>query len=118
MLELQRLRPDHEAVVLEFEQANRAYFAGSISDRGDDFFERFAERYRAFLAEQDAGHGFFHVLVDEDGAVAGRFNLYEVANGTAEVGIALRSGSQVVAWRPTGCGACAGLPMRSAGCEC
>ena len=86
MLELQRLRPDHQAAVLEFELANRAYFAESISDRGDDFYENFAERHRAILAEQEAGVHIFHVLVDEHAAIVGRFNLYTVADGTAEVG--------------------------------
>jgi ribosomal-protein-alanine N-acetyltransferase len=38
------------------------------------------------LADQDAGVGVFHVLVDEDGNVVGRFNLYDVGNGTATVG--------------------------------
>jgi [ribosomal protein S5]-alanine N-acetyltransferase len=85
-VELQRLRLDHEKAVLDFEVANRAYFAQSISDRGDDFFDRFGERYRAFLAEQDAGRGAFHVLVDEGGTVVGRFNLYDIADVTAEVG--------------------------------
>jgi ribosomal-protein-alanine N-acetyltransferase len=84
--ELQRLRPDHEAALFEFEVANRAYFAESINDRGDDFFEHFAERYRAFLAEQDAGAGIFHVFIDEQAAVVGRFNLYNVVDGTADVG--------------------------------
>jgi len=52
VFELQRIRPDHETAVLEFEQANRAYFTQSITDRGDDFFAGFAELYRALLAEQ------------------------------------------------------------------
>src|ERR1700689_5133298 len=86
MLELQRLRPDHEAALLDFELANRAYFAESISDGGNDFFEQFAERYRVLLAEQDAGISFGHVLVDEDQTIMGRFNLYEVVDGTADVG--------------------------------
>lgn len=86
MFELQRLRADHEAAVLAFEQANRAYFAESITDRGDDFFEQFAERHRALLADQEAGVGAFHVLVDRGGNVVGRFNLYELANGTGVVG--------------------------------
>ena len=55
MPELERLRADHAAAVLAFESANRAYFASSISDRGDGYFETFAERHRALLAEQDAG---------------------------------------------------------------
>jgi [ribosomal protein S5]-alanine N-acetyltransferase len=86
MLELQRLRPDHEAAVLDFERVNRAYFAESISDRGDDFYENFAEQYRALLAEQEAGARIFHVLVDEHETVVGRFNLYDLVDGTAEVG--------------------------------
>lgn len=86
MFELQRLRLDHGDAVLDFERTNRAYFAESIADRGDDFFERFADVYRAFLAEQDLGRGFFHVLFDADGTLVGRFNLYNVVDGTADVG--------------------------------
>ena len=86
MLELQRLRSDHAAAVLAFEVANRAYFAASVSDRGDEFFEQFPERHRALLTEQDAGMCVFHVLLDRDGAVVGRFNLYNLEDGTADVG--------------------------------
>ncbi len=86
MFELERLRPDHEAAILDFELANRAYFAESISDRGDDFYEHFADRYRALLAEQEAGLSIGHVLVDDHETVVGRFNLYAVVDGTAEVG--------------------------------
>jgi ribosomal-protein-alanine N-acetyltransferase len=86
VFELQRLRLDHEAAILDFEIANRAYFARTISDRSDDFYTNFAELYRVLLAEQEAGVSFGHVLVDEHGTVVGRFNLYEVRDGTAEVG--------------------------------
>jgi len=84
--DLQRLRADHEATVLIFELANRAYFAASISDRGDEFYDQFTERHRALLDEQDAGSGGFYVLVDEDGSILGRFNLYAIKDGTAELG--------------------------------
>ena len=84
--ELQRLRADHAPAVLAFELANRAYFAASISDRGDEFFDQFAEGYNALLAEQEAGTSAFHVLVDEDGAVLGRFNLFDLSGGTANLG--------------------------------
>jgi len=84
--ELQRLRADHAPAVLAFELANRAYFATFISDRGDEFFDHFAERHSAFLAEQEAGICAFYVLVDEDGSVLGRFNLFEIADGSAELG--------------------------------
>ncbi|HEY3765240.1 MAG TPA: GNAT family N-acetyltransferase [Gaiellales bacterium] len=86
MAELELLRADHAAAVLAFELANRAYFAGFISDRGDEFFERFAEQHRALLAEQEAGIGVYHVLVAEDGCVLGRFNLYFVGDGAANLG--------------------------------
>ena len=86
MPELQRLRADHAPAVLAFELANRAYFAASISDRGDEFFEQFPDRHNALLAEQEAGDGAFHVLVAEDGSVLGRFNLIFVGNGTAKLG--------------------------------
>lgn len=86
MNELQRLRGDHDAAVLDFELANRAYFAASISDRGDEFFENFAERHHAMLAEQEAGSVAYYVLVAEDGSVLGRFNLFFVGEGTANLG--------------------------------
>ena len=86
MPELQRLRPGHAPAVLAFELANRAYFAASISDRGDEFYDRFTDRYSAVLAEQEAGVGAFYVLVAEDGSVLGRFNLYVVEDGTARLG--------------------------------
>jgi [ribosomal protein S5]-alanine N-acetyltransferase len=84
--ELQRLDADHAPAVLAFELANRAYFAASISDRGDEFFDQFTDRHSALLAEQEAGICAFYVLVAEDGSVLGRFNLYRFEDGTAELG--------------------------------
>jgi ribosomal-protein-alanine N-acetyltransferase len=83
---LKRLHAGHAPAVLAFELANRAYFAASVSDRGDEFFDQFADRYGALLAEQEAGVGAFYVLVAEDGSVLGRFNLYRFGDGTAELG--------------------------------
>jgi [ribosomal protein S5]-alanine N-acetyltransferase len=84
--ELQRLRADHAPAVLAFELANRAYFAAFINDRGDEFYDQFTERHNAMLAEQEAGICIFHVLVGDDGTVLGRFNLYDLEDGTAVVG--------------------------------
>ena len=86
MPKLQQLRADHAEAVLAFELANRAYFAASISDRGDEYFDQFADRQRAMLAEQEAGAGAYYVLVADDGSVLGRFNLYRIGDGTAELG--------------------------------
>jgi ribosomal-protein-alanine N-acetyltransferase len=84
--ELQRLRADHAPAVLAFELANRAYFAAFISDRGDEFFDQFTERYNALLAEQEAGICAYYVLVAEDGSILGRFNLYDLQDDAAVLG--------------------------------
>ena len=86
MPELQRLDAGHAPAVLAFELANRAYFAASVSDRGDEFYDQFTDRHSALLAEQEAGICAFYVLVAEDGSVLGRVNLYHFQDGTAELG--------------------------------
>jgi ribosomal-protein-alanine N-acetyltransferase len=83
---LEQLHAGHAPAVLAFELTNRAYFAASISDRGDEFFNEFPDRHSALLAEQEAGTSAFYVLVDEDGSVLGRFNLYDFEHGTAVLG--------------------------------
>jgi ribosomal-protein-alanine N-acetyltransferase len=72
--------------VLAFELANRAYFATSISDRGDDYFAEFTARYDALLSDQEAGLCACYLVVAEDDSVLGRFNLYRFSDGTAELG--------------------------------
>ena len=86
MPELVELHAGHAQAVLAFELANRAYFAASVSDRGDEFFDQFSGRHSAMLAEQDAGICAFYVLVADDGSVLGRFNLYDLEDGTARLG--------------------------------
>jgi len=84
--ELQPLNAGHAPAVLAFELANRAYFAASISDRGDEFYAQFTDRHRALLADQEAGRCACYVLVAGDGSVLGRFNLYDLEDGTAVLG--------------------------------
>lgn len=86
MFTLQALRLDHESAVLHFELENRGYFALSINDRGDEYFEEFADRHRELLTEQSTGVGAFYVLVDDGEKIVGRFNLYEIRDGAADVG--------------------------------
>lgn len=110
---LTRLRPDHAPAVLAFERENRAYFARSVPDRGDDYFASFADRLDALLAEQRTGAVHLHVLVGGDGedlegagpprvdgrlwdgpgaspvapgTIVGRINLVDVADGSADLG--------------------------------
>lgn len=94
MPELQRLRADHAEAVLAFELANRTYFAASISDRGDEFFEDFAERHDARVAEQDAGFGAYYLLVTDDGRIMGRFNLIFAGTPPPNSATELRRNSQ------------------------
>jgi ribosomal-protein-alanine N-acetyltransferase len=86
MPELQLLRADHAPAVLAFERENRGYFAAFISDRGDEYFDQFTERHKGMLAEQEDGIGAYYVLVGDDGSVLGRFNMYRMQDGTAELG--------------------------------
>ena len=86
MPELKRLHAGHAPAVLAFELANRTYFAASISDRGDEFYDQFTDRHRALLADQEAGLCACYVLVADDGSVLGRFNLYDIGDGTADLG--------------------------------
>jgi ribosomal-protein-alanine N-acetyltransferase len=86
MPQLQLLRAGHAPALLAFERANRTWFARSVPDRGDDFFDRFDEHLRARLAEQEAGDCRFHVLVGDGGEVLGRVNLMDLADGAADLG--------------------------------
>ncbi len=72
--------------MLSFELDNRAYFAAWISDRGDEFYEHFAERHDAMLSNQQAGDDAYYLLVDTDGSVLGRFNLYSIEDDSAQLG--------------------------------
>jgi ribosomal-protein-alanine N-acetyltransferase len=86
MLELQRLAGAHLNAVVEFEHENRAFFAKSLTDRGDAFYEALAEHHQMLLGAQDAGVGAYFVLIDSDESIVGRFNLYDLQHGTARVG--------------------------------
>jgi ribosomal-protein-alanine N-acetyltransferase len=87
---LERLRLDHAPALLAFERENRAYFAATIPDRGDDYFVHFADRHQALLTEQDAGTCHFHLVID-GGEVLGRVNLVDVADSSAELGFRIAS---------------------------
>lgn len=93
MPHLELMRTDHASRVLAFEEANRSYFAAWVPDRGDGYFAEFDEQHRLLLASQAAGTDYSYVLVDCDGSIVGRVNLYHVADGVADLGyrIAQRS---------------------------
>jgi ribosomal-protein-alanine N-acetyltransferase len=68
--ELELLRLDHASALLAFERENRAYFAASIPDRGDEYFAQFDQRHSDLLAEQDAGQGLATTAVRQIRALA------------------------------------------------
>jgi ribosomal-protein-alanine N-acetyltransferase len=84
--ELQQMRARHSAPVLAFELENRAYFARFISDRGDAFFEDFTKGFADVLAAQQAGECAFYLLVDDDGSVIGRFNVFDLRDHAPHLG--------------------------------
>lgn len=96
-MHLIRLAPEHRDAVLEFETVNRAYFAAAVPDRGDEFFAGYPARHAALLAMQEAGTDFFHLVLTDEGAIAGRVNLVEVEDGEAELGYR-------IGWAYAGCG--------------
>jgi ribosomal-protein-alanine N-acetyltransferase len=97
--QLQRLRAEHEADLLAFELANRSYFADWVSDRGDAYFDGFAEEHTRLLAAQETGCDAYYVLVDDDGSILARVNLYDIDDGAAELGyrVAQRAAGRGVA---------------------
>jgi ribosomal-protein-alanine N-acetyltransferase len=86
MPDLQLVRRNHAPALLAFEMENRAYFAASVPDRGDEFFAEFDARHAQLLECQTAGTDYFYLLVARDGEVVGRVNLFKVADGSAELG--------------------------------
>lgn len=85
-IELQLLRREHGPALLEFERLNRAYFAASIPDRGDDFFTTFYAQHEDLLRRQSEKTDYFHVVMSTSGDVVGRINLMDVSEGSAELG--------------------------------
>jgi ribosomal-protein-alanine N-acetyltransferase len=86
MPRLELVRADHAKALLAFERENRAYFAASIPDRGDEYFADFDARHAQLLEWQAAGTDYFHVLVTDEDRIAGRVNLVVVQGSSAELG--------------------------------
>ena len=85
-MHLQQLTADHLDAVLAFETVNRDYFAATIPDRGDEFFADYPTRHAELLRLQAEGTDLFHLLLTNDGTIAGRVNLLCISDGSAELG--------------------------------
>lgn len=109
------LHARHAEAILDFRRT-RAYFAASVSDRGDACFEQFTERHQALLAEQQAGISACYVLLAQDGSVLGRLNQYSLAHGSADLGYRSPGTRPGAAWPPPPPSNCA--PWRRPGTDC
>lgn len=67
--------------LLAFEQENRVFFARTIGDRGDEYFNlAYIRRMLAeVIEEQSRGLRYMYLMRDEAGQVVGRINLHDVA---------------------------------------
>ena len=70
-MHLQQLTAEHLEAVLAFETVNREYFAATIPDRGDEFFADYPTRHAELLRLQAEGTDLFHLLLTDDGTIAG-----------------------------------------------
>ncbi len=75
---LQLLGQQHAGSLERFERINRAFFASTIGDRGEDFFARFDELLAARVAENAQGISLLFVLVDASHEVIGRINVLDI----------------------------------------
>ncbi|HYF76837.1 MAG TPA: GNAT family protein [Symbiobacteriaceae bacterium] len=76
------------AEIIAFEQENRAFFAQSVPDRGDEYFVP-ANMVRFLVdveAEQARGECYLYLVRDASGGLVGRVNLVDVEQGSASIG--------------------------------
>jgi RimJ/RimL family protein N-acetyltransferase len=75
-----------ERELLELELANRAFFARTIGDRGEEYFADFPARHARLVAENESGTSMLFSVRDMDGRVVGRVNIGPVENGFGDIG--------------------------------
>lgn len=74
----------HDAAeIIAFERENRAFFARSVPDRGDDYFDLAnMERFLADVeGEQARGECYLYLVRDAEGELVGRVNLVDIEKG-------------------------------------
>lgn len=75
---LELLAMDHLAELERFELENRAFFASTIGDRGDEYFAHFADRLAALARENDTGRSLFSLVIDHTDRILARINLTDI----------------------------------------
>jgi [ribosomal protein S5]-alanine N-acetyltransferase len=75
-----------EQEMLDFELANRAFFARTIGDRGDEYFAGFHARHARLVVENETGASMLYAVRDETGRVVGRVNIGPIEDGSGDLG--------------------------------
>ena len=82
------LDPEHGEALLQFEIDNRAWFEQFVEPRDAAFYSPngMAVHLTEYASQRAAGSWLGFVIVDAQGALAGRANLREIVDDTGEVG--------------------------------
>lgn len=80
------IAPDDAPALARLVTANREFLAPWEPARGEEYFSEAGQRASigASLAEHQHGRGLPWVILDRDGAVAGRVNLNNIVRGAAQ----------------------------------
>ena len=72
--------------LLRFEEENRAFFEATLPPRPASYYalDRVQETIAASLEEAHAGTAYLYVVLDADGTLVGRVNLFGVARGPVQ----------------------------------
>ena len=86
-LRLEPLAPEHYEELFRFEKDNRRWFEKFVPPRPASYeeFPPFTAAMNQLLEEQNRGESLFF-LVFQEGRLAGRINLTEIQDNTAELG--------------------------------
>jgi ribosomal-protein-alanine N-acetyltransferase len=79
-IKLEPLLLDRALELFKFEMENRDFFETLVMSRGDDYysFDYFKESLQDLLKEQELGIGQYFLIVNEEGTIVGRINLFNI----------------------------------------
>lgn len=74
------------AALLRFEEENRTFFEATLPPRPAAYYalDRVQQSIQSSIDEAAAGTAYLYVVLDPDGAIVGRVNLFDVARGPVQ----------------------------------
>ena len=84
--EVRLLEASDAAALLRFEEENRAFFEATLPPRPATYYalDHVQQTIAASIEEARSGTSFMYVVVDADGEIVGRVNLFDVARGPVQ----------------------------------